>query len=95
MKPLQANPIKPSRPPNTVEDINPYLSQLDVIQASVDENLQALGDDELGELDNIVGTMQKDANMKGLDIDSQGNCAACKMPILGNVSCLFVCLVYL
>ena len=46
-----------------------------------------MGSDELGELDSIVGTLQEDANKKGLDIDSQGTCTACKMPILGNVSC--------
>ena len=56
---------------------------------SVEDNLLAMGGDELGELDSIVGTLQKDANMKGLDIDSQGNCAACKMPILGIVSCFY------
>eukprot|EP00800_Vazella_pourtalesii_P020750 TRINITY_DN7478_c0_g2_i2.p1 TRINITY_DN7478_c0_g2~~TRINITY_DN7478_c0_g2_i2.p1 ORF type:complete len:413 (-),score=126.43 TRINITY_DN7478_c0_g2_i2:452-1690(-) len=76
------NPPKPSRPPNTNEDINPYLSQLDALQLSLDDNMQT----EMGELDNIVGTLQKDASKKGLDTDSQGNCTACKMPILGNVS---------
>ncbi|KAI6653502.1 Paxillin-like [Oopsacas minuta] len=83
-KPLQNNPTKPSRPPNTTEDINPYLSQLDAIQLSIDDNIQSMGSEDLGELDNIVGTLQKDAIRKGLDTDSQGNCSACKMPILGN-----------
>ena len=79
-------PNKPSKPPNTVDEPTPYLTHHESLPLSARDSLMTVADDELGELDTMVGTLQLDANKQGLDTQSQGTCAACKVPILGKVN---------